>query len=372
MLTPAQITPNLVRAVLNSDDEELKQDLALFLESPLHNFKPRPDNREAHDEQYSYVNDKTSRVQVCLKGTGAGGSECSAYKVAKFLLFDNPPPRKDTPLWIISETYDLSCGVGWVEKLSKYIPQSAIAEIAWMNQKLGYPQAVILKRWQGLQTNYKIEFKSAAQGRERLQAASIAGAWISEPLNDWSIFTEIDGRCRDYSWARIYWDQTPLIPQPELEEAYEQPPQGWQFYRQSTDEALAAGHVQQEWYDSFFGSSMPAEIRETRRIGAFSHYEGAIFKEFDPKVHLIPRFDIPKSFIKYRGLDFGNYFGCVWAALDPIKRRWYVFREYYHDYARQGGALIKDHARKIHSTYPWNLENCQTTYGDPADPTSVR
>ena len=361
---------DLVKRAAKSGDKDLIYKVQL-LQSPLYTFRPRPDKPELFDEQTAYCDDTASRVQVVLKGTGAGGSTCSAFKVAKFLLFERPAPRRDTPFWIVSETYDLSCGVCWGEKLSEFIPQSAIQDVAWLNQKLGHPQAVVLKPWQGKKTNWRLEFKSAAQGRHRLQAASIGGAWISEPLSDWSVFVEIDGRCRDYSWARVLWDQTPLIPQPELEERFENPPPGWAFFRMNTEQALASGHVQREWYDSFYGS-MPEDVKETRRVGAFGNYEGVIFKEFDARQHIVKPFDIPDGWLKYRSLDFGNHVACVFMALDPETRRWYVFREYYWDFDKRGGRLIKHHANVIGHVFPWNRPNCLATWGDPADPTSIR
>ncbi len=360
------LTKEQIELALAQGDEALKRDLRMFLENPLYSFQPRPDHNHLHDQQTSFVNDNTSRVQVVLGGTGSGKSEAAAYKVARFLLFDQPPPRKNTPFWVVSETFDLSCGVCWCEKLIRYIPGEMIANTSWYNQRLEYPNAIILKPHEN-GNNYLINFMSAAQGRRKFTAASIAGAWISEPLNEWGIFQEIQGRTRDYEWAKIIYDQTPLIPQPELEQFYENRPAGWSFYHLNTlcNDRLATG-----WADEYL-ASLPEEVRDTRTWGAFSSFEGSIYKQLN-KEHYVEPFEIPDEWPKYRCMDFGNYFATVWMTHDPSNSKWYVYDDYYWDYSRRGGALIRRHAEELRKRHKWNKPGCRGTFGDPADPTSIR
>jgi hypothetical protein len=81
--------------------------------------------------------------------------------------------------------------VPWGEKLSKFIPPEAIAKISWLDAGREWPKAVVLKPWKD-GNNYTINFKSAAQGRQKLEAASIIGAWVSEAV-DWEIIEELYG-----------------------------------------------------------------------------------------------------------------------------------------------------------------------------------
>ena len=122
-----------------------------------------------------------------------------------------------------------------------------------------HPQAVRLKPWKGTKNNWLIEFKAEAQGRQKLQAASIGGAWISECLNDWAIFDEILGRTRDYAWAKVFWDLCPLLPMTELEERYKPPPLGGLSFTRTR----CATSIWPGWADDCL-AGLPEEIRGTR------------------------------------------------------------------------------------------------------------
>jgi len=354
-------------------DTNAQQILATLaqLNHPSRTWKPRPDQPARFDEQTSFVQDTEHRNIVCLGGTGSGKSDAAAKKVTDILRFKEPP-RPQTPYWVLSDTFDMSCGILWAEKLAKFIPKDMIdGEPSWLDKKKCWPKSVRLRPWTS-GNSWTLEFKSAAQGRERLQGASIGGCWCSESIADWSVIEEIQGRMRDYSWAQLIWDLTPLIPMPDLEELYEEqqrgsPKNGWWFYHLNSElnAALADG-----WVDEFLDGLSP-DVRETRRIGKFGSYEGVIFKEFN-KEHIVKPFKIPEEWPRWRSLDFGNNFACIWLALDPDTQRQFVYREYYWDYAKHRSArLLKEHAECILGEY-WGYEGCRCTYYDPADPTSAR
>lgn len=71
--------------------------------------------------------------------------------------------------------------------------------------------------------------------------------------------------------------------------------------------------------------------------------EGLVYEEFDPTVHLIDRFEIPKEWDRYWVVDFGftNPFVCQWWAEDPDGRM-YLYREVY-----MTKRLVEDHAKQI-------------------------
>lgn len=58
--------------------------------------------------------------------------------------------------------------------------------------------------------------------------------------------------------------------------------------------------------------------------------EGAVYDEFSDAIHVIDRFEIPKSWRRFRAIDFGftNPFTCAWYAMDPDGRL-YMYREIY-------------------------------------------
>jgi phage terminase large subunit len=77
------------------------------------------------------------------------------------------------------------------------------------------------------------------------------------------------------------------------------------------------------------------------RRGLWVAAEGVIYDQFDPAVHLVDRFPIPKEWPRYWAVDFGhtNPFVLQWWAQDPDGRL-FLYREIYR--TRQ---LVEDHAK---------------------------
>jgi hypothetical protein len=67
------------------------------------------------------------------------------------------------------------------------------------------------------------------------------------------------------------------------------------------------------------------------RKGVWAAAEGLIYEEYDPTVHLIDRFDIPDTWVRWWAVDFGYTNPAViqWWAQDPDGRL-YLYREIYH------------------------------------------
>lgn len=353
----------MIRAAFETDDRELHDLVFKLTTNPYYTFEPRIDLPEEYDEQTSFVNsdfwfdreggqfrygDESVRFAICLGGTGSGKTISAAHKTAKLVL-ETAPPRERCPFWVIGETYELACGVCWVEKLSQLIPPEQILHASYINAGRNWPSSVLLRHPDNpRRPGWVLDFKSYAQGRDRFQAASIGGYWFNESA-PMSIVEETQGRCRDYNspgWA----DFTPLdFDDPNWPRAYEKPPAGWRFYHLNTEKntALAEG-----WADDFL-SKVPEDMRETRRIGMFATFRGMVFKEWRHGTHVVDPFDIPRGWHHYRGIDFGanNPFACVWVARSP-RGEWYVYDE--HAAAR---TLLKLHADEIHRR-KWD-------YGDP-------
>jgi PBSX family phage terminase large subunit len=88
-------------------------------------------------------------------------------------------------------------------------------------------------------------------------------------------------------------------------------------------------------------------VRKRRLLyGEWCAAEGIVYESFDPAVHIIDPFEIPRSWPRYWGIDFGytNPFvlGC-WAH-DMEHNRLYLYREIY--YSKR---LVETHAEKIMS-----------------------
>jgi len=305
-------------------------------------FTPRPDRPEQFDQQAGFVNAK-DKVSFLIAGNGSGKTEAAAAKCAKFVLRDQPPPRRNTPFWILSDTMEIVTSVCWCEKLlgNGHIPPSEIEWdlISWHDMKQNQPKRVPLKPWPtkrggDRRNNWCLEFKSYEQGRQAMQARSIGGFWFSEqfPVN---LFTEALVRCRDYLFrGGQFCEFTPLEPDLCLwvEKLMDDPPNGWGFYRANTE--CNAPNLAEGAIDAFM-ATVSDEMKETRLRGALATFEGAIFTKFNPVLHIVPDEDLmtlPDGCFHAMGTDWGaseeHPFVVILAAVDGVGT-WWVYDEYW-------------------------------------------
>lgn len=72
---------------------------------------------------------------------------------------------------------------------------------------------------------------------------------------------------------------------------------------------------------------LPEDIRRAHRYGDWDALAGGYFPEFKRLTHVVPEFEIPKEWKKYRSFDYGlDMFACLWVAVD-FQGRCYVYRE---------------------------------------------
>ncbi len=337
-------------------------------------FQPRPDRPELFDEQSAFVNDRSSLAWL-IKGNASGGTEAAAFKTANFLLHQQRPPRRNTPFWIVSNTYDQTVSACWCEKLegNGHIPPCEIEwdKIEWSNYALRRPAKVPLKPWPGdTSRNWMIVFKSFDQEAKALQAQSIGGFWISEQPPE-GVFFEIFRGCRDYLYpGGQFVEFTPTNPAnwPWIEKFRDNPPPGWKFYRCNTEcnTALADGFIDQ------FKAAAPEESLLARLTGASPTFVGQIYQTFNPAIHVIPhdQFAFPPNAQHYRGLDWGasaeHPFVCLWGYRDGMGD-WWVYDEYWNN---SQGMTMKGHADEVAARWEWpdGEQEYGPAYGDPSRP----
>lgn len=349
----------LLQQAIDSQDPELLRLANKFLSYPIYTFAPRPDRPELLDEQTSFVNDKSTGIICCVAGTGSGKSVCAAYKVVKFLL-ETPPPRSNTPFYVVSQNLEMSACVCWREKIKSFLPPESIKTITWHSLSRDMPTSVRLKDHAN-GNNWTIEIKSYDQDRQRLQASSIGGFWCDEQIS-LDLLTEIWGRCRDYDFpgSKIY-TLTPLQPDPELEMRYNEQERfrDWKFYRMNTDcNTLLA----KSWRENYL-DNVVEELRETRRTGAFASFVGAVYQQFNGKVHVVEPRELPRSWYHARAIDFGSNHPtvCLWGARDN-DGRWWIYDEYF-----AAKPTAEEHVEAINQVY-WDEGNPAygATWGDPS------
>lgn len=359
-------------------------------EPGYYTYRPRPDQPARFDQQESFYNSRLPGVAFLIGGNGAGTSETALAKVAKFVLSDQPPPRKDTPFWIIAGSYEQACETCWNEKLFQHghIPEAEIdrERIQWYKPNRNWPFAVPLKPWPvehggHPNKNWILEFKSYEQGRSQMQARSVGGFLFVEQF-PWGLLEEVLRGCREYNFLGSKLAEfTPVDPNlsRELDDMIDEDrlPEGWAIFRANTECAMEAGHVSKTWFDEFFGM-VPEQMRLTRMTGARPQYEGAIYPNFDPLIHAtgpdVDLSDFPPNVHFRRGIDWGggpnNAFVCLWAYKNGLGQ-WFVFDEYYS--TAQDRTTI-DHLCEVADRWPWPVGNPHygTTWADPSSPDNLR
>ena len=77
--------------------------------------------------------------------------------------------------------------------------------------------------------------------------------------------------------------------------------------------------------------ALPEVQRKQLLEGSWDVTEGAAFTEFDLDVHVIPPFEIPISWERVKGIDYGyaSESACVWATIDPDDNTLIIYRELY-------------------------------------------
>lgn len=351
------------------EDPETK-DLAYY------NFMPRPDQPERHDQQTSFARSNHEGVTFLLGGNGAGTTTLALYKAVDFIL-RTPPPRRDTPFWILAESYEQTMNVCWKEKLHNqgHLPPQEIdwERIRWYKPNNDWPFAVPLKESRANPgCNWQIVFKSYDQGRAKMQGESIGGFLFVEQF-PWGILEEVMRGCREYSFTgNKLAEFTPVDPAlsarlQDMEESGDLPP-GWAIYRANTECAMEAGHVSQQWFHQFFGM-IPDAMRKVRMMGLWGGFEGAIYPEFDSAVHFLPDdWDLSPGCHHRRMIDWGfgvdNAFVCLWGARNGAGQ-WFIYDEYYSTETRY---TVVDHLKAISDRQFWpDNPYYGVTWADPSN-----
>ncbi len=303
---------------------------------------------EPQPYQVPFVAD-TAPVVIALGGNRSGKTEAGAIKAATRLL--SKPPWYGAPFWIVGQSYEMAAEVCWIEKLSKYIPESMIRDIAWMSQRLGWPKTIMLTN------GWRIELKSQEQGREKFQARSVGGAWIDEQFSE-SIFVEMFARTSE-SAGQIFATLTPINPDPFLQERFENGHAGWSFHKFST---RSNQFLREDWVDSF-ESQIPDAFRSVRLLGDFGGFEGTVYPMFTRKLYVIeplpPASIVNKSCTMAIDFGFSNPFVCLWGYKDS-DGGWTIFDEYYQPQRRMAEHCTQIKARN-------QGRHIARTWADPED-----
>lgn len=89
-------------------------------------------------------------------------------------------------------------------------------------------------------------------------------------------------------------------------------------------------HVTKDYREMLEG--LPEHLRLAWLEGRWGVFEGQFFEEWDPTVHIVAPFEVPKHWLRKSGMDLGwstkHPTVVLWGAQDPENLDVYIYREY--------------------------------------------
>jgi len=186
---------------------------------------------------------------------------------------------------------------------------------------------------------------------------------------------EAFNRCSGAGY-RIFWDTNPDYPEHPVKMEYinksgEKLQNGrlriraWHF-KISDNPYLSKEYVEN------LKASTPSGMWYDRAInGLWVAAEGLVYTGWDPNIHVVEPFEIPKDWQRVRAIDLGyvNPFVCLWGAIDHDGRL-YIYDEYY-----EAGQLIKHHAAAIKQrpeSIAWTVRDHDAQEGAELEANGIR
>lgn len=148
----------------------------------------------------------------------------------------------------------------------------------------------------------KIGFKSCDQGREKFQGTSLDYVWFDEEP-PFDIYTECKMRLLD-TCGNMFGTMTPLK---GLTWVYNHI-----YLNQNQDQEIWWQTMQ--WEDNPFlpkqevenmTATMSEDELQSRKFGVFGANGGLVYSEFDPSVHVIEPFEVPREWYDTISIDPG-------------------------------------------------------------------
>ena len=276
-------------------------------------------------------------------GNRTGKTECGAAETV-WLARGNHPYRENKPTvgWVVSLSRKVQRDVAQ-KKILAYLDPDWIADIVMESGKAQNPSGgvidyIAVKNVFGSLSI--IGFKTCEAGRDKFAGASLDYVWFDEePPED--VYDECAMRVVDRK-GLIYGTMTPLL---GLTFVYERiylnrnnDPEIWHEFMEWADNPyLDSGEVER------ISAAMTEAERDVRRFGRFVDARGAVYTEFDERVHVIKPFDVPKEWQDRLSIDPGlhNPLACHWYAVDHDGNV-YVVAEHY-----ESGLSVDRHCREI-------------------------
>ncbi|HHU43794.1 MAG: phage terminase large subunit [Bacillota bacterium] len=298
---------------------------------------------KVHKKQIAFHSSQKKNRWV-FGGNRSGKTECGAVEAIWLARGTHPyrQNKKNTFGWVVSVSYEVQRDVAQ-SKILHYLNPEWIQDIVMQSGSKSFPangiiDTIVIKNAFGGVS--KIGFKSADQGREKFQGASLDFVWFDEePPRD--IYEECVMRVMDKQ-GDIFGTMTPLKGLSWVyEEIYLNKRQDPEIY-----------YITMEWADNPFldkaqierlSKSLDEATLATRRYGRFMQNQGLVYGTFDENIHVIEPFDVPHEWYDKISIDPGlnNPLSAHFYAVD-FDGRIYVVAEHY-----EKGKDIDYHANAI-------------------------
>ena len=296
-------------------------------ENKLSNYNA---GEKVHKKQIEF-HKNTHKNRWVFGGNRSGKTECGAVEAIWLARGIHPykENKKDVSGWVVSLSTQVQRDVAQ-SKIFSYLNRDWIYEIKMSSGRRDSPEfgvvdTIIIKNvFGGLS---KIGFKTCDQGREKFQGTSLDFVWFDEepPLD---IYLECRMRVLD-KCGEIFGTMTPLK---GLSWVY-----NYIYLNEFNDEDV--WYTQMEWADNPFLNkaeldkytrSFSESELNARRYGLFESFGGIVYNEFDPNIHIVDPFNIPKEWQDNISIDPGlhNPLSAHWYAVD-FDGNVYVVAEHY-------------------------------------------
>lgn len=318
-----------------------KREKELYLQ--LQSFVKERQRREKYNAIDRYnkgekVHKKQIEFHKCRKrnrwvfgGNRSGKTECGAVECVWMARGIHPyrTNKKDVSIWAVSLSKQVQRDVAQ-SKILHYLKPDWIKDVIMDSGSKDYPENgiidyIIIENIFGGQS--KIGFKSCDQGREKFQGASLDYIWFDEEPPE-EVYKECKMRVVD-TCGEIFGTMTPLK---GLTWVY-----NTIYLNDSDDDEVWCQTM--EWADNPFlnqkeisslKGNMSSEELESRCYGKFVSKGGLVYPEFNPDIHVIEPFNVPKEWYDNISIDPGlnNPLSAHWYAVD-YDGNVYVIAEHY-------------------------------------------
>lgn len=168
----------------------------------------------------------------------------------------------------------------------------------------------------------RIVCKAAAQGREKFQGNAPRAAILDEEHPE-DVYEEISRGLAETDGVAVL-SMTPLKGLTWAFDRFVHNPPPGHLYSRIT--GLDNPHVRSRSLLARFSHLEPHK-RDARLYGKFARARGLIYPSLDRAIHVVEPRTLPPEWRRFRAIDFGYNFACVWGALDPDLDQLHIYCE---------------------------------------------